>query len=74
MRISKEIVAFASGKDPGSQPERRSLRSPGVGDEGRALLAQRARALPVVDGRHACHSDHAPDPAQARAVQSETLR
>jgi len=74
MRISKEIVAFASGKDPGAQPERRSQRSPGVGEEGRALLAQRAQAIPVVDGRHACHSDHVPDAEQAQAVQAGLLR
>jgi phosphomethylpyrimidine synthase len=74
MRISKEIVAFASGKDPGAQPERRSQRSPGVGEEGRELLAQRARAIPVVDGRHACHSDRVPDAEQAQAVQAGLLR
>src|SRR5262245_4149460 len=74
MRISKEIVAFASGKDPGAQPERRSQRSPGVGEEGRALLAQRARAIPVVDGRHACHSDRIPDAAEAQAVQAGLRR
>jgi len=70
MRISKEIVAFASGKDPGFQPVRRAVPSPGVGAGGRELLADRARALPVVDGRHACHSDHVPDAERARAVQS----
>src|SRR4029078_9891356 len=66
MRISKEIVAFASGKDGAFQPARRAARSPGVGDEGRELLAQRARALPVVDGRRACHSTHVPDAEHAR--------
>jgi phosphomethylpyrimidine synthase len=69
MRISKEIVAFASGKDPDFQPERKSMRSPGVGSEGRDLLAQRARALPVVGGKHACHSDLAPEAEQARRIQ-----
>jgi len=69
MRISKEIEAFASGKDPNFQPERRALRSPGVGDEGRELLRQRARALPVVEGKHACHSDLTPSAEEARAVQ-----
>jgi phosphomethylpyrimidine synthase len=70
MRISKEIEAFASGKDPDFQPERRAVRSPGVGDEGRQLLRQRARALPVVDGKHACHSDLTPSAEDAKAVQA----
>jgi len=71
LRISKEITEFASGKDPGFQPERPAMRSPGVSEDGRALLAQRAAALPVVDGRHACHSESADDD-QARAIQEQT--
>jgi phosphomethylpyrimidine synthase len=67
MRISKEIQAFASGKDAAAQPARRAMPSPGVGEQGRELLRQ--RALPVVDGRHACHSERVPDAADARAVQ-----
>ncbi len=70
MRISKEIQAFASGKDAGFQPERRAQRSPGVGEEGRELLRQRGAALPVIDGKHACHSDHVSDAERARAVQA----
>jgi phosphomethylpyrimidine synthase len=69
MRISKEIVAFASGKDPDFQPLRKSLRSPGVGAEGRELLAQRARDLPVVGDKHACHSDVTASEEQARRIQ-----
>jgi phosphomethylpyrimidine synthase len=69
MRISKEIVEFASGKAAGFQPGRRAAPSPGVGEEGRELL--RRRALPVIDGKHACHSDHVPDAERARAVQAE---
>ena len=69
MRISKEIQAFASGKDAAFQPERRSVKSPGVGAEGHDLLRRRAEALPVVAGKHACHSDHVPEAEQARAVQ-----
>jgi phosphomethylpyrimidine synthase len=69
MRISKEIQAFASGKDAGFQPERAAKKSPGVGDEGRELLRRRASVLPVVDGKHACHSDRVPDAERARAVQ-----
>jgi len=70
MRISKEIVAFASGKDPEFQPARRAVPSPGVSAGGRVLLDERARALPIVDGRHACHSDNVPDAERARAVQA----
>ena len=69
MRISKEIVAFASGKDAEFQPERRAARSPGVTEAGRELLRQRAAAVPVVEGKHACHSDHVPDAERARVVQ-----
>jgi phosphomethylpyrimidine synthase len=69
MRISKEIQAFASGKAEGFQPARPAMRSPGVGDEGRELL--RARALPVIEGKHACHSDHVADASRARAIQDE---
>src|SRR5207237_322326 len=70
MRISKEIQAFLSGKDAGFQPARRAQRSPGVSEEGRELLRQRGGALPVIDGKHACHSDHVPDAERARAVQA----
>ena len=69
MRISKEIQEFASGKAAEFQPERKAVRSPGVGTEGRELLRQRAGAVPVIDGKRACHSDHVPDVTQARAVQ-----
>jgi phosphomethylpyrimidine synthase len=69
MRISKEIVAFASGKDAAFQPAKRAARSPGVSPAGRELLARRADALPVVDGKHACHSDHVPEAERARVVQ-----
>ena len=69
MRISKEIEAFASGKDPNFQPERKAVPSPGVGDEGRELLRQRAGALPVVEGKHACHSELTPRAEDAKALQ-----
>jgi phosphomethylpyrimidine synthase len=39
MRISKEIQAFASGKDAAFQPARPALKSPGVDDEGRIYSA-----------------------------------
>jgi phosphomethylpyrimidine synthase len=68
MRISKEIQEFASGKDAAFQPARRAAPSPSLGAEGRALLARRG-TLPVVDGRHACHSELVPDAASAASVQ-----
>ncbi len=70
MRISKEIVAFASGKDPAFQPERRAMPSPGIDRGGRELLAQRVSALPTVGSRHACHSELVPDEAAARRIQN----
>src|SRR4029450_4183381 len=48
-RISKEITGFASGKEAAFQPVRTAMRSPGVSDDGRALLRQRG-SLPVGDG------------------------
>jgi phosphomethylpyrimidine synthase len=69
MRISKEIVAFASGKDPDFQPAQRAVPSPGVSERGRELLERRVAELPVVAGKHACHSERTPDAEQARAVQ-----
>ena len=62
MRISKEITAYASGKDASFQPARRSARSP---------EAARARLLPTSkhDDKAACHSDHVADPDAARALQ-----
>jgi len=74
MRISKEIVAFASGKDPDFQPERRSMRSPGISEEGRDLLIRRARNLPVVSGKRACHSELTPDDEDARTMQIDALK
>ncbi len=71
MRISKEIAEFASGKDPEFQPARKSMPSPGVGAAGHDLLAQRAPALPVVGGKHACHSDLATDEVEARRIQEQ---
>jgi phosphomethylpyrimidine synthase len=71
MRISKEIAAFASGKDPGFQPERRAQPSPGVANDAQQLLAARRNGVPVIDGRHACHTEHVADPQRARAIQEE---
>jgi len=69
LRISKEIVEFASGKANGFQPERRAQRSPGVSAEGGDLIARRAATLPVVGEKHACHSEVTPDGETARTIQ-----
>ena len=69
LRISKEIVEFASGKADGFQPERRAQRSPGVSAEGGDLIARRAATLPVVGEKHACHSEVTPDGETARTIQ-----
>jgi len=71
MRISKEIAEFTSGKDPAFQPARKAQPSPGVSRAGRDLLAQRAHAVPVVAGKHACHSDLVGDD-EARRIQEST--
>jgi len=68
MRISKEIVAFTSGKDTAFQPDRKAMPSPGVSEQGKELLAARG-SLPVVEGRHACHSDVSPVASDAALVQ-----
>jgi len=72
LRISKEIVEFASGKDADFQPVRTAMKSPGVGEEGKALLRQRG-TLPVVEGKHACHSDIAGEAVTALDVQERAL-
>ncbi|MDX2170385.1 MAG: phosphomethylpyrimidine synthase ThiC [Deltaproteobacteria bacterium] len=71
LRISKEISELASGKAAEFQPARRAQASPGVSAAGRALLDQRARALPVVGDKHACHSDVAPESDDARRIQTQ---
>ncbi len=73
MRISKEIEAFASGKDPNFQPAQKAARSPGVSEEGRELLQQRARVLPVVGDKHTCHSELTASADDAKALQAEAL-
>ena len=73
MRISKEIAGVRQRQGPGL-PARAHARcaSPGVSDGGPRAARRRARTrVPVVDGKHACHSDHVPDAERARVVQSE---
>ena len=66
MRISKEIEAFASGKDPAFQPERRSVKSPGLSADARRVLEHRG-------AKNACHSDDVADADEAREVQKHLL-
>src|SRR5262249_8916450 len=73
MRISKEIEAFTSGKDPTFQPARKAMQSPGVSTAGYELLRRRAHALPVVAGKHACHSDVVSNDEAAKAIQEAAL-
>jgi phosphomethylpyrimidine synthase len=44
MRISKEIQDWASGKEEGYVPQKTAAKSPGVSEEGRRLIEQRAAA------------------------------
>lgn len=74
MRISKEIVAFASGKDPRFQPGRKAAPSPGISAAARELLERRAAVLPKVGQKNACHSEVTPDAGEARAVQDSAAQ
>ena len=49
------------------------MKSPGVSDAGRDLLQRRSAVVPVVEGKHACHSDHVPDAERAQDVQAELV-
>jgi len=87
VRISKEIVEFASGKDAASQ-RAKVLRSPALTAEQRAMLEKRGVLPPEelhrlasktkqavgADAHHkaACHSDLADD-GQAQRIQEATL-
>ncbi|MCK6455848.1 MAG: phosphomethylpyrimidine synthase ThiC [Phycisphaerae bacterium] len=67
MRISKEIQEFASGKAEGFQPHRTAAKSPGLSPEQIEFLAHRGT-------KHACHSDHVADAAEAQRVQREYVQ
>jgi phosphomethylpyrimidine synthase len=73
MRISKEIEAFASGKDPRFQPNRKAARSPGMSPASDEMLRRRAASLPVSGDKHACHSDVVSDAGAARAIQDAVI-
>ena len=89
VRISKEIVEFASGKADGFQREA-VLKSPALSDEQRAILEQRGVLSPAEIHRLAsktkkavlsetegdkasCHSDYVPAAEGARQIQAEKL-
>jgi phosphomethylpyrimidine synthase len=86
VRISKEIVEFASGKADGFERER-VVKSPALNDEQRAILEKRGNLPPdeihrlaaktkkVMGGEESkasCHSDVA-SPEDAQRLQGETL-
>ncbi len=82
MRISKEILDFASGKHEGYVPLKQSARSPGLTPEQQALLAARSKAAGstagpggtgVSPGKLACHSDLVADDEAAKRVQRQAL-
>lgn len=64
MRISKEIVEWASGKAEGYVPLKVAARSPGLTPEQIELLAHRGK-------KHDCHSDKVADAEVAKQVQKE---
>jgi len=88
VRISKEIVEFASGKDPEyawEKPSRTAALSPeqreilerrGVlaPEEIHGLAAKTREAMGTTEGAKAsCHSDYVPDAATAEHLQEERL-
>ena len=81
MRISKEIVELASGKDEAFQPKKTAMKSEGVSAEGAELLKQRGvltqeqiHALAHKGKKAECHSDNVPDKEAAKLVQVNTLK
>ncbi len=70
VRISKEIVEFASGKDAASQPERASRPSPAAA----ARLTAQARAAAAAHEKLGCHSDVTADVDAARRLQDALVR
>ena len=86
VRISKEIVEFASGKAEGFTRER-VIKSPGLSPEQEAILAARGhlppdeihrlakktrQAVGAEDGKASCHSDYV-DPDSATHIQKKKL-
>ncbi len=81
VRISKEIVEFASGKADGFQPEKTARRSAALSAdqaeilERRGVLSQEEIHRLAHKGMKAdCHSDKIPDTGEAILVQEEILK
>ena len=81
VRITKEIVEFASGKDEASQPAKVAIKSPGVSESGADILKQRGNLSQeeimklAHKGKKAdCHSDNVKDESTAKLVQLNTLK
>jgi phosphomethylpyrimidine synthase len=81
VRISKEIVEFASGKAADFQPEKKAARSGSLNLaqieilERRGVLSQEEIEKLAHKGKKAaCHSDHVPDAEVAREVQARILQ
>jgi phosphomethylpyrimidine synthase len=80
VRISKEIVEFASGKAEDFQPAKRAVRSKALTPEQQAILEQRGVLTPEQvhklahkGKKAACHSDSVPEVEEAMKVQAEAL-
>ena len=78
MRISKEIIEFASGKDDAFQPAKAATKSEGVSEEGAELLKQRGvltqeqiHALAHKGKKAECHSDNVKDAEAGEAGAGE---
>ncbi len=67
MRISKEIVEWASGKAEGFTPAKVAAKSPGLTQEQIRYLAHRGKKLD-------CHSDNAADDQAARKAQEKYIQ
>src|ERR1700744_2361859 len=81
MRISKEIVEFASGKDENFQPIKTAMKSEGISEGGADILKQRGvltqeqiHALAHKGKKAECHSDNVAEPETAKLVQINTLK
>lgn len=69
MRISKEITDWSSGKADGFTPDRGAEKSPGLTDDAKKLLADRAKREKL-----ACHSDEVADAEAAKQRQEELVK
>jgi len=81
VRISKEIVEFASGKAEGFQPAKPARRSGALTQDQAAILERRGvlsqeeiHRLAHKGKKADCHSDNVADPAEAIRVQEEILK